>query len=129
MLNTNYVEMESLSGNNQYRCEACNKLVDAKKVNLVCSYTFENLTTCASPNASPSPIKKNNWIAHNFFYYSLSSGPGQNTKSEVIYHRTNVFFSELHVTLNCCLNFYRELSCDTCRQSLPYHYYDSASIL
>ena len=35
-----YLNTETLSGNNQYRCECCNKLVDAVKVSLVFSVHF-----------------------------------------------------------------------------------------
>lgn len=31
-LRNNYCDTETMSGKNQYRCENCNKLVDAKKV-------------------------------------------------------------------------------------------------
>ena len=48
VLHGNYVEMESLSGNNQYRCEACQKLVDAKKVVVWDSYSYSSISVLRS---------------------------------------------------------------------------------
>ena len=59
VLHGNYVEMESLSGNNQYRCEACQKLVDAKKVVVWDSYSYSSISVLRSEpmlvnNVSPA---------------------------------------------------------------------------
>ena len=66
----NYVEMESLSGNNQYRCEACQKLVDAKKVvtwydtsPLGSKYNYSYLLISVRRSV---PMSVNNVIAANF---------------------------------------------------------------
>ena len=48
VLHGNYVEMESLSGNNQYRCEACQKLVDAKKVVVWDNYSYSSISVLKS---------------------------------------------------------------------------------
>ena len=48
VLHGNYVEMESLSGNNQYRCEVCQKLVDAKKVVVWDSYSYSSISVLRS---------------------------------------------------------------------------------
>ena len=39
-LQATYLEYEMMEGKNQYRCSKCNKLVDAKKVNIIIIWKY-----------------------------------------------------------------------------------------